>query len=314
MIGLVRRACVPAIAALALCADVPVVASSAQPPVAVIRAVQTEAAGDGGAVVSVEADGALPAPVVGVLNDPPRIYLDFKGVMLGRGAAAAGASAVLRGVRLSQYSRRPSVVRIVFDLEAQTPYRIDTSGQAGGRVTVMLSGRASAMQGDVASQPVRPGEAAATPGLADQGRQAHARTASATGPARARPTEPARPRDADRYVAQVSAVLTRLHRARATVGTIASAGGLTAGELQALASELDENTQLLRTVKAPASLATPHDLLMRFCALGGRAARLRLDAGASADSGAVQNAASAAAGALIVLDRASRDLAYVPPQ
>lgn len=291
MIGLVRRACVPAIVALALCADVPVVASSAQPPVAVIRAVQTAAAADGGAVVSVEADGALPAPVVGVLNDPPRIYLDFKGVMLGRGAAAAGASAVLRGVRLSQYSRRPSVVRIVFDLEAQTPYRIDTSGQAGGRVTVMLSGRASAMLGDVASQPVRPAEAAA-----------------------ARPTEPARPRDADRYVAQVSAVLTRLHRARATVATIASAGGLTAGELQALASELDENTQLLRTVKAPASLATPHDLLMRFCALGGRAARLRLDAGASADSGAVQNAASAAAGALIVLDRASRDLAYVPPQ
>lgn len=282
----------PALASGSLAARaVPARASAAQRGVAVIRAVQIEEAAEGAAAVAVEADAALPAPVVGALNDPPRLYLDFKGVTLGQGTAAVGASPALRGVRLSQYTRRPPVVRIVLDLEALTPYRVDTSERAGGRVTVMLSGRTPGAPSAVASQPVRPTEALP-----------------------ARPIEPVRSRDADRYVAQISAVLGRLHRAQATIATIASAGGVTSGELHALVGELDEHTQVLRAVKPPASLATPHDLLMRFCALGGRAARLRLDAGASADAGAVQNAASAAAGALLVLDRASRDLAYVPPR
>jgi hypothetical protein len=53
---------------------------------------------------------------------------------------------------------------------------------------------------------------------------------------------------------------------------------------------------------------------VRSCALAARAARMRQDSSASGDATVASNAASAAAGALILLDRATRDLGYVPPR
>lgn len=291
----IRRSRAGLIAALALCAHAEAAASPQAP--AAVRSVQIDTAANGGTSVSVQADGALPPPVVGVLDNPPRLYLDFNGITLGPGVAAEGISSGIRGVRLSRHRLRPPVVRVVVDLLSPGPHRIDATARADGRVVVLLAGAAS---------PVAPSALAAP--------RAPAASVPQGGSPASAPAGPVRSPDADRYVAQVSALLARLHRARATVATLAGAGGLTSAELQTLAAELDENAQLLRAVKAPASIATPHDLLMRFCALGGRAVRLRLDAGASADSGAVQNAASAAAGALIVLDRASRELAYAPPR
>src|SRR6478735_8980835 len=50
--------------------------------------------------VAVHADGPLPVPTVGVLDGPPRIYLDFGGVRLPSGVTAEVEGPLLRGVRL----------------------------------------------------------------------------------------------------------------------------------------------------------------------------------------------------------------------
>jgi hypothetical protein len=225
--------------------------------------------------VTIHANGPLPAPVVGVLDAPARIYLDFKGVRLPSGVTAQWEDPRLRGVRLSQFKADPLVARVVIDLHNPITHTLDLRERASGKIVVRLGAP----------------EPAAAPGA---------------------PPAPARSRDAERYLAQVSAALGRLHALRQVIASIDGRVVVPDADFPAAAAELDSLARSLGGVKAPESLATTHDLLMRSCALGSRAVRLRLEFAASADVGAEQNAASAAAGALILLDRATRDLGYVP--
>ena len=243
--------------------------------------------GGAGSGVAIHADGPLPVPTVGVLDGPPRIYLDFAGVRLPSGVTAEVEGPLLRGVRLAQHTPDPLVARIVIDLRAPVGHRIETSERQAGKVVVILG--------------------------------------ELTQDAAAVPERPARRTDPERYLSRISALLSRLHALRRVVADVDRAGGslnpntagpadrldipghaLAAGELDALGSEL-------AAVAAPASLATTRDLLMRYCALGARAIRMRDSAVAAGDTAAARNAGSAAAGALIMLDRASRDLGYIPP-
>lgn len=139
-------------------------------------------------------------------------------------------------------------------------------------------------------------------------------TIHADGPRPSAARELPRSKDAERYVNQMAAPLGRLNALRPSIAAIASDAAPSPADLLSVAVELDAIRGTLRTMEAPASLATPHDLLMRFCALAFRAAHLRIDPGTAGDPEALRNAASAAAGALIVLHRASHDLGYVPPQ
>ena len=194
---------------------------------------------------------------------------------------------MLRGVRLAQHTPDPLVARIVIDLRAPVGHRIESSERQAGKVVVILG--------------------------------------ELTQDAAAVPERPARRTDAERYLSRISALLSQAPRIAPRRRRRQSSGwqprpntagpadrldipghALAAGELDALGSEL-------AAVAAPASLATTRDLLMRYCALGARAIRMRDSAVAAGDTAAARNAGSAAAGALIMLDRASRDLGYIPP-
>lgn len=72
--------------------------------------------------------------------------------------------------------------------------------------------------------------------------------------------------------------------------------------------EFDDLGKLLSTFKAPFSRAATHALLLRACTLGARAARLREAPSGNPDDPLVWEAASAAAGALMMIDKANMDL------
>lgn len=87
-----------------------------------------------------------------------------------------------------------------------------------------------------------------------------------------------------------------------------------AGDLEAAAAELDAIGRLLAAIKPPRSRETTHGLLLRACTLGARASRMRQDAIRTKDPALGWNAASAAAGALMMLDSGSSDLGSSAPK
>ena len=72
---------------------------------------------------------------------------------------------------------------------------------------------------------------------------------------------------------------------------------------QLAVNELDRIQKDLSAVDPPETLRSQHDLLLQSARLGLMAVRLREEA-QSADPGALRNSASAAAGAILTLDRA----------
>lgn len=287
-------ACVTCAVTFALVLVLPAREASAarprRPGTALVTSIRTAAGDAGTSIVTIQAEGRLPVPAVGVLEGPPRIFLDFPGTALGPVAGPApgeeraegSVAGPVRGVRVSRYRRRPPVVRVVIDLERPAAHAIDLSGRAAGRIVVSIG---AGLPSTPAAR--RAAVVAATPG---------------------------RPRDAERYFGRVSPILARLHILRRGVASVATGPVSIPADVDAAASELDELGRSLAALKAPASVATPHDLLLRFCAIGARAIRMRTAFSSPGDPASVQNAASAAAGALIMLDRASQDLGYTAPQ
>ena len=110
------------------------------------------------------------------------------------------------------------------------------------------------------------------------------------------------------YAKQVSAALVRLQALRPSLQAIDRREETIPGDLAATATEFDDVAKLLNGVKPPSSRASTHALLVRTCTLGARAARLRQTARANQDVASSWDAASAAAGALMILERASGDL------
>jgi hypothetical protein len=81
------------------------------------------------------------------------------------------------------------------------------------------------------------------------------------------------------------------------------------GDLDAAAKEFDAVAKLLSGIKPPSTREGTHALLLRTCTLGARAVRMRQQADAMNDPAPGWDAASAAAGALMMFDRANGDLA-----
>ncbi|MDP9323229.1 MAG: AMIN domain-containing protein, partial [Acidobacteriota bacterium] len=107
--------------------------------VPMLRAVRVVAEPSGGSTtVILEADGPLPVPLSGALDGPPRIYLDLNGVRPGPAARLAESSALVLRARVALHSANPISTRVVLDLSRPTPYRIDASGRAQGRLTIVL--------------------------------------------------------------------------------------------------------------------------------------------------------------------------------
>lgn len=118
-------------------------------------------------------------------------------------------------------------------------------------------------------------------------------------------TAPSKPSadDVNRYRGQVLAPLTRLQALRPLLTGIDRQDPKLPDGLADARSEISGIMRVLAGVRPPASLQGTHDMLLRGASLSMMAATLRADAGARADPGAVRNASSAAAGALLLLDR-----------
>ena len=82
----------------------------------------------------------------------------------------------------------------------------------------------------------------------------------------------------------------------------------TADRVQLAAEEFDRLRQDLNAIKAPESLRSQHDMLFQSTTLALMAMRLTLQAVRTSDPATLRNAASAAAGATLLLDRACADL------
>jgi AMIN domain-containing protein len=109
------------------------------------------------------------------------------------------------------------------------------------------------------------------------------------------------------YTLHVSATLVRLDALRPLLEAIDRRTATLPGDLDAALKESDDAAKLLTTIKPPSSRSSTHALLLRTCTLAARAVRLRQSA-IGQDSASSWEAASAAAGALLMLDRASADL------
>ena len=309
----------------------------------VVRAIQiTE---DGGITrVTIEADGPLPLPRSASLNDPPRIYFDLEGVTHAiRGTTVAQRGDVVSRVRVALRTASPIVTRVVLDLTRLESYRVDTGERQAGRIRVIVGsesaiGPGPATRGAVlspaapvpansSSPPVAPARIAGMP--APPVPAANSTPAKVEGPATTAPRSPAiappsptrspvlspqepRPplpmQQVAAYRKQISGELARMEALRALVARIDAGENIGSDALAFAAQEFTNLRRLLGAVKPSAVLADTHDVLMTSCTFGAMASRLGLDVALDGNLETRRRAQSAAAGSLMLFDRACSDL------
>jgi hypothetical protein len=241
--------------------------------------------------VIIEANGALPELSSGTAANPARIYLDFPDVTPLRTVEPVSPNPVVARIRIAEHSAIPLVTRVVIDLIKEAHYRIDVSGRTQGRVVVIIGA------------PPAPQPRAANPVTVAQ-----KPTSSAMPEARSQPPAARQPSEESQYAVRVSTALVRLHALKPLLEAIDRRADSVPGDLNAASNEFDDVAKLLTAIKPPPARTSTHALLIRTCTLGSRAARLRQSNGASQDAASGWEAASAAAGALLMLERANGDL------
>jgi hypothetical protein len=92
------------------------------------------------------------------------------------------------------------------------------------------------------------------------------------------------------------------------LASLESGEGPTMDRVQLALEEFERLRQELAVVKPSESLRPQHDMLIQATTLALMATRLRLEAFRTSDPGTLRNAASAASGATLLLDRACVDL------
>ena len=292
-----------------------------------------EAVADGGPpMVTIVADGPLPAPVAGSEKNPPRLFFDFTGVsppgVAGRVTRLPGAGAVA-GIRAALFSASPHVTRVVLDLKQFETFRIDNSEQASGRVRIIVGAvpeaapaapdakPSTAAPPDMASGAVAPPVPPAAPAPAIVAAPRAAPPAPPPAPVPAPSPPPIRgARQVDtsvrlpaaaaveQYRRQLAGSLGRLESRRSVIAAIDLDRNVNVETLEATLAELRTLRGNLEAVKPSDELRPTHDLLLAACGLSATAVSLRLEALRGTDASAPQNAASAAAGALMLFERA----------
>ncbi len=280
------KAAAPPAKAPAAAPAVPVAAPAARalPPASgpSLQKVRLIDVGDGEASVFLSADGALPSPKVGVRTDPPGIYLDFPDVAAATDGLRVDGNLLVRGVRVAVNQSQPLVTRVVIDLARPAPHRIDAGQRASGQLTIVVGG------------PVVPaGEPAARAARSPE----FARAAGAT-PGRA----PAK--DVAQYLQRASSLLERLERLRPLLVSLDALAAPPEVQLKETAQEFESIRQALAAIVPPRTLAATHELFRDVCVLGAASVAARVAPAAPDDSTRAWNAAAAAAGAIMLLDRA----------
>ncbi len=119
-------------------AQAPGAAESPKAPRATtIKGVQIERSGDVW-IVKIEADGPLPAPKIGELDAPARVFLDFSGVRARTGTVQGVTGAPVVRVRTAVNSTSPLVARVVIDLAFKQPIRTEDKQIATGLFNVLI--------------------------------------------------------------------------------------------------------------------------------------------------------------------------------
>jgi hypothetical protein len=315
------------------------------------------------AVVTIEASGVLPAPTVGALDGPPRIFLDFAGVRPATTGLLRTRDPRVRRVRVATFSATPLVTRVVIDLVAVLPHRVEL---ATGRAMVFIGSGAPPVASSVATPmreapagarptatPTEPPPATArppaprpadsrgtSPGASAPADPSSARippvpqlpppmpdasdlrsaprtpaassstTAGTRAPYRP-PSTPPPAKDLEKYRPQVNPLLDRFKAQLPTLELMESMDEDLGARMPAVMQEFDRLRDELDTIKPPETLRTQHDLLLQAARLGSTAARLRLEAIQNGSDAVRRNAASAAAGAMLLLDRAFAELGFI---
>jgi hypothetical protein len=310
-----------------------------------IRAISTAASGP--ALVTIEATGALPLPTSGVVDGPPRIYFDFPGVALNAPRLTASTDPRIRRIRAGVHSATPLVTRVVLDLVTLQPFRLERVGAGritvivGGSPSQPSPGIAPVpplperppaspvarelVREPMVAVPAVPREPApsvtpppasvaltppparpVTPVPAPPPERLPEKPPPRASPSASGPPLPAR--DLERYRRQVSPALDRLRLQQPLLTSLDGAEDQTVDRLQLAVEEFERLRQELAGIKPPETLRSQHDMLFQSTTLALMATRLRLEAFRTSDPTTLRNAASAAAGATLLLDRACADL------
>ena len=346
--------------ALVLCTIALLISATSVAAQSALRSVTVSTIG-AEAVVTVDATGPLPSPTLGALDGPPRIFLDFANVRLAAQGLTRPSDPRIRRVRVGTFSVNPLVTRVVIDLVAVLPHRIEV---ATGRVMVFI-GPSSSPATSTAPPPVREPAAGVRPvGVAPPEGAASAKpTPSASNPrttspsaaprpesppsstaippvpplppspkeassprtpprvppstetAGARlpyrpPTPPPASKDIEKYRAQAGSLLERLKLQMPLLELMQSLEEDLGSRMPSAVQEFDRLREELDAIKPPETLRGQHDLLMQAARLGSTAARLRLEAVQTGSLAIRRNAASAAAGAHLMLDRAFAEVGF----
>ena len=307
----------------------------------VVRAIRI--ADDAGITrVTIDADGPLPLPRSESLNGPPRIFFDFAGVTHKLPATIAARSTFVRRSRIGLHPGSPVSTRVVLDLTQLVSSRVEIDASQAGRMHILVGPESAIFPGapPAAVAPPSAAPAAAPPppsvpagapppiermpapkepgSIAPPAIDTRAGTPLPSPPAIARPTRsPTLSPEAPRPVlpeqeVQIYRKLTygKVSRMEVLMALVVRIDAGEDIEPVLLASAADEFTSLrreLEIVKLPPVLAATHELLMTSCTFGAMAARLGMEA-AQGSAEIRQRAASAAAGSLMLFDRACADI------
>jgi hypothetical protein len=261
--------------------------------------------------VVLEADGPLPDPTSEPLDGPPRIYLDLPGVVPAPTITRTGIDSRILRVRVARHSDSPIVTRVVLDLSSPSPYHVDAAARAEGRLVIVL-----ADSGATTTRPAHPDATSRAvnipnvplPSLPNASAARPRPAPSARSSAASRNAETS----ARRYALQITAAVERLDALRPVLAAIDNRSEALP-DLPATATEFEAIGHLLAAIKPPPPREATHALLVRTCALGALASRTLQESVRTGDSAGRWNAASAAAGALMLLDRAIKDLGQERP-
>jgi hypothetical protein len=115
-------------------ASIPSVVAAQTAKVTAIRSISVTTNGPA-LIVVIEGNGPLPLPTTGVVDGPPRIFLDFPGIALTASKITSSSDTRLHRIRAGVNSATPLVTRIVLDLVAPQPFVVE---RGPNRVSVIV--------------------------------------------------------------------------------------------------------------------------------------------------------------------------------
>ena len=231
-----------------------------------------------------------------MLTDPPGIWLDFPDVLAATDGMRVNEPRLVSAVRVGAISSQTPVTRVVIEFARPAPHRVEADLRNSGHLTVVVG-----VPLDIAAArrptPEPATRAARSPAFA---------TAAEATVVRA----PAK--DVAQYLQRTLHVLERLERLRPLLASLDALTALPDEQLKAADDEFRSIRQALAAIVPPRTLAAAHELFGEACVIGATAAAARIAADVPDDSTRAWNAAAAAAGALMLVDRARAEVGLAP--